>query len=71
MVKPINEKNRRVHLAQAVSVGTNKIKNTDPFQKQILVIRKDLMKLRDDLVQSYVLIKDWTETVVIRRSLFK
>ncbi len=70
MTDKLQDKNRRVHLAKVLSKQANK-KGTGALQVQIQVIRKDALKLRADLAHGYELIKEWMETVISKRTLFK
>ena len=55
-------------------VETTEVEATNGFaalNEQYLVIREDILKLREDLAQGYDLLKDYIETKVNLRSLIR
>ena len=71
MVKKLIDKNRRVKMAKVISRTVPKNKRTEALQAQFQIIQKDALRLREDLAHGYELIKEWMETVISRRTLFK
>ena len=71
MATKLIDKNRRVHMAKILAQQTHKNKRTEALTGQARVIRQDVLRLREDLAHGYELIKEWIETVISRRTIFK
>lgn len=71
-----SKKNQEHEETTAVNpeVETTEVEATNGFaalNEQYLVIREDILKLREDLAQGYDLLKDYIETKVNLRSLIR
>jgi hypothetical protein len=71
MTTKLNDKNRRVHMAKIIAQSGHKKKHTEALSGQLKIIRGDVLRLREDLAHGYELIKEWIETVINRRTIFK
>lgn len=65
------DKNRRIHMAKILTQTAHKNKRTEALSGQYKIIRQDILRLREDFAHGYELIKEWIETVISRRTLFK
>lgn len=71
MTTKLSDKNRRVHMAKILAQSNPNKKRTEALVSQYEVIWKDALRLREDLAHGYELIKEWIETVISRRTIFK
>jgi hypothetical protein len=71
MTTKLSDKNRRVHMAKVLAQSNPNKKRTEALSGQYEIIRKDALRLREDLAHGYELLKEWIETVISRRTFFK
>lgn len=70
------DQNRRTHAAKVLVETTSKpksvgAKGVDALNGQFRLIKQDILKLREDLVHGFDLVRELVETKISRRNLIK
>lgn len=68
MKKRVTDKNRRTNMARVLVQTAQKGKHDEALAKQYETIRKDVVKLREDIADGYELVKQSLQTFVSRRT---